>query len=145
MRLNHIEAGEGPPVVFSHGLFGAARNFGFLQRALAPSFRVIALDARNHGASPHAAGMRYADLAADVLVTPRHGSKSALAPGFYQKVGARWAFTSCARGNGYGYPSPDVTNALRQAGATALSTAYGGAVTATWDSPEGPPTVASRG
>ena len=69
MRLNHIEAGEGPPVVFSHGLFGAARNFGFLQRALAPSFRVIALDARNHGASPHAMGMRYAGLAADMLET----------------------------------------------------------------------------
>ncbi|MSP00663.1 MAG: alpha/beta fold hydrolase [Acetobacteraceae bacterium] len=69
MRLNHVETGSGPPVVLLHGLFGAARNFGAVQRALAPVFRVIALDARNHGASPHAAGMRYETLAADVLET----------------------------------------------------------------------------
>ena len=38
MILNAIEAGEGPPVVLLHGLFGAARNFGAMQRALAPRF-----------------------------------------------------------------------------------------------------------
>ncbi len=69
MRLHSIEMGAGPPVVLLHGLFGAARNFGVLQRALSASFRVIALDARNHGASPHASGMRYTELAADVLDT----------------------------------------------------------------------------
>ncbi len=69
MRLHAIEAGEGPSVVLLHGLFGAARNWGTIQRALAPRFRTIALDMRNHGASPHASGMRYADLAADVLET----------------------------------------------------------------------------
>jgi esterase len=69
MRLNYIESGDGPPVVLLHGLFGSARNFGTVQRALAPLFRVIAMDARNHGASPHAAGMRYPTLAADVLDT----------------------------------------------------------------------------
>jgi pimeloyl-ACP methyl ester carboxylesterase len=69
MRLNHIAAGDGPVVLLAHGLFGAGRNFGFVQRALAPSFRVIAIDARNHGSSPHQAGMRYADLAADLLET----------------------------------------------------------------------------
>ncbi len=67
MILNRIEMGAGPPVVLLHGLFGAARNFGTLQRALAPRFRTIAFDARNHGASPHMAGMRYAGLAGDVL------------------------------------------------------------------------------
>jgi len=69
MRLNVSDAGSGPPVVLLHGLFGAARNFGSLQRALSPGFRVIAMDARNHGASPHAADMRYATLAGDVLET----------------------------------------------------------------------------
>ena len=69
MLLNAIDRGSGPPVILLHGLFGAARNFGALQRALSASFRVLALEARNHGASPHQAGMRYEDLAADMLET----------------------------------------------------------------------------
>jgi esterase len=69
MILHTIQAGEGPPVVLLHGLFGAARNFGAVQRALAPRFRVIALDMRNHGDSPHAPDMRYPTQAADVRET----------------------------------------------------------------------------
>jgi pimeloyl-ACP methyl ester carboxylesterase len=69
MVLNAIQAGEGPPVVLLHGLFGAARNFGAVQRALAARFRVIALDMRNHGDSPHAPDMRYPVQAADVRET----------------------------------------------------------------------------
>ncbi|MDR3529761.1 MAG: alpha/beta fold hydrolase [Rhodopila sp.] len=69
MILNAIQAGEGPAVVLLHGLFGAARNFGAVQRALAPRFRVIALDMRNHGDSPHAPDMRYPTQAADVWET----------------------------------------------------------------------------
>ncbi|WP_428488251.1 alpha/beta fold hydrolase [Rhodopila sp.] len=69
MILHTIESGIGPPVVLLHGLFGAARNFGAVQRALAPQFRVIALDMRNHGDSPHGADMRYATQATDVEQT----------------------------------------------------------------------------
>lgn len=69
MILNAIQAGEGPPVVLLHGLFGAARNFGSIQRALAPRFRVVALDMRNHGDSPHGADMRYPTQAQDVRET----------------------------------------------------------------------------
>lgn len=69
MILHVIEAGAGLPVVFLHGLFGTARNFGSAQRTLAPRFRALALDMRNHGASPHQAGMTYPDLAADVRET----------------------------------------------------------------------------
>ncbi len=69
MQLNAIEAGSGPPLVLLHGLFGAARNFGAVQRRLAERWRVLALDLRNHGASPHARGMSYAAQAADVLET----------------------------------------------------------------------------
>jgi esterase len=67
--LNALQSGDGPPVALLHGLFGAGRNFGFVQRALSARFRVIALDMRNHGASPHASDMRYATQAADVLET----------------------------------------------------------------------------
>jgi pimeloyl-ACP methyl ester carboxylesterase len=69
MILHAVESGEGPPVALLHGLFGAARNLGVVQRALASRFRVLALDLRNHGASPHAAEMDYPALAADVLET----------------------------------------------------------------------------
>jgi esterase len=69
MILNAIQAGNGTPVVLLHGLFGAARNFGAIQRALAPHFRIVALDMRNHGDSPHAPDMRYPTLAADVHET----------------------------------------------------------------------------
>lgn len=69
MILHAIEAGHGEPVVLLHGLFGAARNLGAVQRALAARFRVIALDLRNHGASQHAADMDYPVMAADVLET----------------------------------------------------------------------------
>jgi esterase len=58
-----------PAVVLLHGLFGQARNFGQIHRALAQRWRVLALDLRNHGASPHAPDMRYATMAEDVLET----------------------------------------------------------------------------
>jgi esterase len=70
MMLHAIEAGHGePPFVLLHGLFGSARNFGLAQREFARRRRTIALDLRNHGASPHAANIHYADMTADVLET----------------------------------------------------------------------------
>jgi pimeloyl-ACP methyl ester carboxylesterase len=70
MRLVVTEQGAGPPVVLLHGLFGAGQNFGSVQKALAADgFRVLALDLRNHGGSPHADSMAYADMAADVAET----------------------------------------------------------------------------
>jgi pimeloyl-ACP methyl ester carboxylesterase len=69
--LHAVEAGAGPPVVLLHGLFGQAANFGTVQRMLAAKYRVIALDLRNHGRSPHAADMSYPVMAADVLETLR--------------------------------------------------------------------------
>ena len=69
MILQGVSMGEGPPVVILHGLFGQARNFGAVQRRISAARRVIALDLRNHGASPHGAGMSYAAMAADVVET----------------------------------------------------------------------------
>jgi esterase len=69
MRLNFLEAGQGAPLVLLHGLFGSARNWGAVQKALAAKYRVVALDLRNHGASPHAPGMSYAAQAADIAET----------------------------------------------------------------------------
>lgn len=69
MILHAVEAGEGPPLLLLHGLFGQARNFGAVQRALAADRRVLALDLRNHGASPHDPRMDYPAMAADVAET----------------------------------------------------------------------------
>ncbi|WP_421993779.1 alpha/beta fold hydrolase [Roseococcus sp.] len=66
MKLNVIEMGEGSPVLLLHGLFGAARNWGGIQKRLAQRHRVLAPDLRNHGESPHAARMSYADMAEDI-------------------------------------------------------------------------------
>ena len=71
MILNGVELGSGSPVALLHGLFGSAANFGSLQRRLADRHRVIALDLRNHGNSPHAPYMSYPAMAEDVLETLR--------------------------------------------------------------------------
>jgi pimeloyl-ACP methyl ester carboxylesterase len=67
MILNSIVHGEGKPVVLLHGLFGAARNLGVITRGLSGA-RVISLDLRNHGESPHGP-MDFATMAADVAET----------------------------------------------------------------------------
>ena len=69
MILNLVESGAGPPLVLLHGLMGSAQNWGGIARRLARTHRVLAIDARNHGASPHAPGMGYATLAQDVAET----------------------------------------------------------------------------
>jgi len=56
-----------PSLVVLHGLLGSSRNWATAGRRLAEHFHVSALDLRNHGDSPHAAGMDFADLAADVV------------------------------------------------------------------------------
>jgi len=69
MILNTLSSGEGPPLVLLHGLFGAAKNLGLLSRGLSPYARVIAMDLRNHGYSPHAPDMSFPTLAEDVANT----------------------------------------------------------------------------
>jgi pimeloyl-ACP methyl ester carboxylesterase len=69
MRLNTVEAGEGAPLVLLHGLFGAASNWGTIQKRLSAQRRVIAMDLRNHGASGRNAAMDYPAMAADVVET----------------------------------------------------------------------------
>lgn len=72
MILNTVEMGDGPPLVLLHGLFGAARNWGAIQKRLATRHRVLAMDLRNHGDSPRAEGMSHAATARDLAETLRH-------------------------------------------------------------------------
>jgi pimeloyl-ACP methyl ester carboxylesterase len=69
VRLASVEYGKGPPLAILHGLFGSGRNWAGIAQRLAAHHRVIALDLRNHGASPWAETMDYAEMAADVRAT----------------------------------------------------------------------------
>ncbi|MGB0629568.1 MAG: alpha/beta fold hydrolase [Alphaproteobacteria bacterium] len=67
LDLEHNEYGDGgPPLILMHGLFGSARNWASIARALADTHHVYALDLRNHGASPRASTMTYEEMADDV-------------------------------------------------------------------------------
>jgi esterase len=61
----------GPPLLVLHGVFGSARNWSSVAQRLAGTHHVLALDARNHGASPWAETMPYADMVEDVAQSRR--------------------------------------------------------------------------
>ena len=55
-----------PPLLIVHGLYGSARNWGVIARRLADTRRVIAVDQRNHGESPHTEDHDYPAMAVDL-------------------------------------------------------------------------------
>ncbi|MBB3229855.1 alpha/beta fold hydrolase [Halomonas stenophila] len=68
IALNHLDTGgEGTPLVVIHGLLGSADNWRSHVKQWQAARRVIAVDLRNHGRSPHAAGMAYTQMADDLL------------------------------------------------------------------------------
>ncbi|MGF1502468.1 MAG: alpha/beta fold hydrolase [Paracoccaceae bacterium] len=73
--LAHLEhrpaagAETAPPLVIAHGLYGARRNFNAIAKALAADRRVIAVDMRNHGASPWDEDCSYPAMAEDLAHT----------------------------------------------------------------------------
>ena len=69
--LAAVEGGAGPPLAILHGLFGSGRNWASIAQRLAEHHRVIAIDLRNHGASPWAETMDYREMADDVRSTLR--------------------------------------------------------------------------
>ncbi len=66
LLLQATEYGAGPPVAILHGLFGSGRNWASVAKRLGAHYRVIAVDLRNHGASPWAETMAYPEMADDV-------------------------------------------------------------------------------
>ena len=66
-------AGDGPPIVLLHGLSATRRNVVQGSRHLPRrGYRVIAYDARGHGASDPAPRYEYSDLAADLDAVLAH-------------------------------------------------------------------------
>ncbi|MFC3285253.1 alpha/beta fold hydrolase [Litchfieldella rifensis] len=68
LELHTLDTGgEGTPLVVIHGLLGSADNWRSHIKQWQDKRRVVALDLRNHGRSPHAEGMSYREMADDVL------------------------------------------------------------------------------
>ena len=77
LKLHHTDLGGAgkPPMIVLHGMLGSSRNWQTTGRDLAGStgsppgsgYHVFALDARNHGQSPHAPEMNYRVLADDII------------------------------------------------------------------------------
>lgn len=92
VALHVNSVGQGPAVVVLHGLFGAGRNWLTVARKLGDRFTFHLTDLRNHGASPHAAGMSYIDMADDVeALIKRLGLDSAIVVG--HSMGGKVAMT----------------------------------------------------
>ncbi len=72
ISLNYTEYGQGRPIIILHGLFGSARNWQGIARALGKDHHVITPDLRNHGQSPHVESMSYIEMANDVISIADH-------------------------------------------------------------------------
>lgn len=67
--LNFVTTGtptDKPTLLIAHGLFGSARNWGVIAKRLSDDRQVVAVDMRNHGASPWHDDHGYPDLADDL-------------------------------------------------------------------------------
>ncbi|MFF4367116.1 alpha/beta fold hydrolase [Streptomyces sp. NPDC001594] len=72
-RLSYLDfGGPGEPLVALHGHYNEASAFAPLARALAPRWRVVALDQRGHGESDPAPRYGRDDYTADLLAFHRH-------------------------------------------------------------------------
>jgi len=67
MKLNYLSQGSGPAVILMHGMFGSLSNLAGLARVIAGDHRVISVDLRNHGDSPHEEAMDIPLMAADII------------------------------------------------------------------------------
>jgi pimeloyl-ACP methyl ester carboxylesterase len=73
LTLRGEEAGEGPPIVLLHGLSATRRNVVQGSRHLIKrGYRLIAYDARGHGASSPGGSYEYGDLVGDLEAVLAH-------------------------------------------------------------------------
>lgn len=66
MKLHYRILGEGQPLIILHGLFGSADNWQTLAKGFAEKNKVVLVDMRNHGHSPHTDEMNYDAMAEDI-------------------------------------------------------------------------------
>ena len=118
-------AGEAPPLLIAHGLFGSARNWGGIARELGKRGPVLAVDMRNHGASPWHSRHTYADLAADLaaviaaegrpvdLLGHSMGGKAAMVLALTRPEGLRRLVVADIAPAAYGHSQQALIDAMR--------------------------------
>ncbi len=68
MKLFYRKSGQGQPLIILHGLFGQSDNWNTLVKQFSENgFEVYAVDARNHGLSPHSDEWNYKVMSDDIL------------------------------------------------------------------------------
>lgn len=68
LKLYSRSYGEGHPLIILHGLLGSSGNWHTLaSRVFGKSYRVIVVDQRNHGRSPHSEAFSYDAMSEDVV------------------------------------------------------------------------------
>ncbi|HEY0742829.1 MAG TPA: alpha/beta fold hydrolase [Chryseosolibacter sp.] len=68
MKLFFREQGQGQPMIIMHGIFGSSDNWLTQAKILSEKYRVLSLDLRNHGQSPHDDTFDYPSMANDLLL-----------------------------------------------------------------------------
>jgi pimeloyl-ACP methyl ester carboxylesterase len=66
MKLHYQESGEGIPLIIIHGLFGSADNWRSMAKYFSRFYRVVSVDLRNHGRSPHSDEQNFTIMAGDI-------------------------------------------------------------------------------
>ncbi|KAK7866277.1 hypothetical protein R5R35_007111 [Gryllus longicercus] len=66
--INSVDTSSGTPIIIMHGLLGSKHNWNSLSKVIhnRTKRKVITVDARNHGDSPHIPEMSYPHMAEDV-------------------------------------------------------------------------------
>ena len=106
-------------MIVLHGLLGSSRNWLSTGRDLAKHFHVFALDARNHGKSPHDAEMSYEVMMTDIIAwMDGQGLAKAVIVG--HSMGGLVAIAACEHATATGMNWPQATRMLICLGAPQL-------------------------
>ncbi len=100
----------------------SAENNGSLVLALRLGHRRVLLTGDVEAAAEEDLLARGADLSADVLKVPHHGSRTSTTPAFLERVSPRLALVGVGRRNRFGHPGPEVIERLAAAGARTFRT-----------------------
>lgn len=94
----------------------------------APGFRILLPGDIEMLAEQQLINSSKADLAADIVVMPHHGSRTSSGQAFVDAVNAQFAIASAAYKGRFGHPHESVVARYQSAGTEVLTTAHAGAI-----------------